>query len=57
MRRQVYPEVYAVRLPDGAKQELEKVAAAKYQSPNSLARQAIMAAIEQAREDGKNKVA
>ena len=43
-----YSEILPVRLPVGAKQELALLAKSRYQSPCSLARQAIMAEIEKA---------
>ncbi len=46
---ELFPEVLPVRLPEGTKQELAKLAAQRYQSANSIARQAIMAEVEKAR--------
>ena len=44
-----FPETLPVRLPQGARSELAKVAASRYVSACAVARQAIMAEIEKAR--------
>ena len=46
---ELFPEVLPVRLPQGARQELSKLAKSRYQSACSIARRAIMAELEKAR--------
>jgi predicted transcriptional regulator len=48
-----FEEVLPVRLPKGARQELMKIADRRYQSACAIARQAIMAEIEKARQEMK----
>jgi hypothetical protein len=43
-----FEEFLQVKLPKGAKQELAKLAARKYETPCSIARQAIMGELEAA---------
>jgi hypothetical protein len=44
-----FKEVLPVRLPEGARQELQKITARRYQSACYVAHQAIMAEIERAK--------
>jgi hypothetical protein len=52
-----YSEVLPVKLPEGARKELARIAERRYQSACSIARQAIMAEIEKARKEEANKAA
>jgi hypothetical protein len=49
MRKPLFPEVLPVKLPEGACEELAKMAARRYTSSCAVARQAIMAQIEKSK--------
>jgi predicted transcriptional regulator len=51
-----FPDTLNVKLPRGAKEQLAKVAARRYQTPTSIARGAIMSQIEKSlRDDSKTE--
>jgi hypothetical protein len=52
-----FVEIFPVRLPEGTREELSKIAASRYESASAVARKAIMAEIEKAKRERGKRVA